>query len=282
MAVEAIVKAGGSVTNDYDYDPSGKWAPRAGPRSPAWLRKLLGGYFFADVTDVCFDDTEVGDAAFGYLQGLTQLQRLSLLNVPLTDAGLAHVDGFTKIRELGLSGTRITDAGLEHLRCLKQLQILLLRDTQVTDAGLVYVEGSTGLRELYLDRTQVADAGLKHLVGLKQLQELELSSTRVTDAGLEHLEGLTQLKYLNLVGTAVTAAGFHHLKRLSGLQELHISAIADIPSPEEEAELQRAYRIAVSRRGSDGPWLIRQTGRRKQGLERQRANRLMSSATNSK
>jgi len=77
-------------------------------------------------------------------------------------------------------------------------------------------------------------------VGLKQLQELELSSTRVTDAGLEHLEGLTQLKYLNLVGTAVTAAGFHHLKRLSGLQELHICAIADIPSPEEEAELQRA------------------------------------------
>ena len=50
-AVDWIEKAGGSVFYDYQPDPSGD-IPAAKPPGPAWLRKLLGDDYFADVTSV--------------------------------------------------------------------------------------------------------------------------------------------------------------------------------------------------------------------------------------
>ena len=57
--------------------------------------------------------TEVSDAGLEHLQGLTELQALSLSFATAADAGLQYLKGLTKLRRLDLSGTKVADAG-EH------------------------------------------------------------------------------------------------------------------------------------------------------------------------
>ena len=54
----------------------------------------------------------------------------------MTDAGLKHLEGLTQLQWLSLNDTKISDAGLEHLKGLTQLQSLWLLRTKVTDAGV--------------------------------------------------------------------------------------------------------------------------------------------------
>ena len=49
-AVEEITRAGGSVTYDYELDPSGNRIPHATPPYPPWLRKLIGDDMLVSVT----------------------------------------------------------------------------------------------------------------------------------------------------------------------------------------------------------------------------------------
>ena len=53
-AVEEIKKLGGQVQYDYEVQKSGNRLPGGGPPGPAWLRNLLGEYFFAAVVLVSF------------------------------------------------------------------------------------------------------------------------------------------------------------------------------------------------------------------------------------
>ena len=49
-AVESIKKLGGSVLYGYEMDASGSPIPGAEPLTPAWLRRLFGDDFFANVS----------------------------------------------------------------------------------------------------------------------------------------------------------------------------------------------------------------------------------------
>ena len=182
-AVEAIRKAGGEVSYDYQSDYAS-----AEPRVPKWARALLGDGFFFDVLQAGASGTKFGDDEAVYLRRLTNLEWLSLRATRITDAGLEHLEGLARLEELYLSRTNITDAGLEHLKRLTNLTWLNLSDTQVTDAGLEHLKGLTSLQWLDLSDTQVSDAGLEHLQGLSNLEDLDLSNTQVTDAGVKGLQ----------------------------------------------------------------------------------------------
>ncbi len=162
--VDWIAEAGGWPYYDYQWAPAGNPIPAAEPLGPAWLRKLLGEDYFADVTFVDLRGQEV------------------------TDAGLEHLKGLTELRYLNLSNRKVSDAGLQHLKGLSQLRVLWLDGTKVSDAGLEHLKGLTQLQELYLDNTHVSDAGLKQLMGLTQLWWLTLYGTRVSDAGVRDLQ----------------------------------------------------------------------------------------------
>ena len=185
-AVEEITRASGTVSYDYQSDPSGNVIPGAKPPGPPWLRKLLGDDLFVSVTRCSLDQSEI------------------------SDAGLEHIGGLTELRTLSLGNTTVSDAGLQHMEGLLQLQELLLGGTNVTDAGLEYLKGLTQLRWLGVGRTKVSDAGLKYVKGLTRLQRLDLWGTKVSDAGLRHLNELTQLQWLFLGHTNVSL-DFSHL-----------------------------------------------------------------------
>jgi Leucine Rich repeat len=186
-AVEAIYKAGGKVSYDWEWK-YGVHLPGGKPFVPRWLVDLLGPDYFGDVVYVYLDK---GGSA--------------------TD--LLHVGHLTQVENVVLNGSFVTDAGLTHLSGLTRLSSLTLDSSRVTDLGLSHLEGLTKLAGLYLDRTQITDAGLSHLVGLTKLVVLSVNDTHVTDAGLVHLKGLTKLAYFNLRDTQVTDAGMESLKQ---------------------------------------------------------------------
>jgi len=145
--------------------PSG-WAAEPSPeqaKAIAEIRKLGGTVrVFEDrprtpVIVVDLRGNGVTDAGVVHLQGLSQLQHLSLWDTQVTDAGLMHLQGLTQLRSLDL------DPGLERLKGLTQLRILDLSGTQVADAGLVHLEGLTRLQWLRLVGTKVTDAGVREL-----------------------------------------------------------------------------------------------------------------------
>jgi hypothetical protein len=210
--VEEIKKLGGSVVYDWQLDAQGLWLPGAHVPGPKWLRSLLGDDFFQSVSNVGLDRAADSDSGLKYVEGLSQLQRLSV-DTRVTDAGLEHLKGLGHLRELTLDGAQITDAGLEHLKGLANLQALYISNTQITDAGLARLKGSSNLRRLAIGNTRITDAGLEHLKNLSDLRELSLENTQINDAGLENLKALSHLEELYLRGTNVTYAGVNELQQ---------------------------------------------------------------------
>ena len=160
-AVEAIVKLGGRVVYDYQFDPSNTTGK---PPGPAWLRGLLGDDLLATVKEVDLHKAEIVGADLKCLTAFPQLEGLPLSDCyNLGDDGLKHLKPLTKLRTLILSLTGVSDAGLKHLRGLTQLQRLDLDYTKVTDAGIENLKGLTELGIIHLDGTKVSDAGEREL-----------------------------------------------------------------------------------------------------------------------
>ena len=150
-AVEAIGELRGSVWYDYQCDASASPMTRlAKPPSPAWLRRLLGDDFFANVVFVGLWGSDVTDAAVEPLKGLSQLESLSLGGTKVTGAGLGHLNGLSRLQGLDFVDVQVTGAGLEQLKGLRRLQVLNLSCTEVTDADLEPLKRLSQLRELQL------------------------------------------------------------------------------------------------------------------------------------
>ncbi len=158
------------------------------------------------------------------LDGLPELESLTLAGNNLTDAGIAKIKGLTGLRELSLSGRGLTDAGLIHIKGLSKLKVLNLCGDSITDAGLNHLRGLVGLQRLNLARTRVIGKGLASLFGLNQLNDLNLAETDVNDHAAEQLCKLTRLQTLNLRGTRLTDAGLKRVAEMSNLRSLILTA----------------------------------------------------------
>ena len=65
-----------------------------------------------------------------------------LEDAKITDAGLAHLSGMTDLDDLDLMRVPISDEGLEHLEELTKLRILFLRGTYLNGDGFVDISGT--------------------------------------------------------------------------------------------------------------------------------------------
>jgi hypothetical protein len=181
------------------------------------------------------------------LAPLTQLQFLSLRQLPIDDARLARLPSFEHLHYLGLDGTQVGDRGLCELARYPRLQMLWLDRTRVSDAGLVHLQALPELYTLFLAGTKVGGPGLaelrhlprlsylslkgnkleqgslKLLGQLEQLETLGLDETNVSDDQLADLAGHSRLRKLYLTKTEITDAGLEHLQSLRNLDTLYIS-----------------------------------------------------------
>ena len=159
-AVEAILAMGGEV--EYEHEQGRKGKP-TDPPGPAWLRAILGDYFFADVQTVRYP-SGVGDASLVHLDRLRHVGYLDLRGTSVTDEGLAQVIEHDELQGLNLGATSVTDAGIAQLARLRNLQYLEIAHTAITDRAV------------------------QAMIQFKQLVWVDLSGTAVSADGYRKVE----------------------------------------------------------------------------------------------
>jgi Leucine-rich repeat (LRR) protein len=182
-----------------------------------------------------------------------QLRSVRVASAPLRDADLAPLAALTNLERLELLDVRLTDAGLKAFEKCVGLKWLLLNGTDVGDGSIALINGFKELRELGLADTSLTDAGLAELK-LPDLRRLDVSETLVSDESLAMLALSGRLNTIDVAGTRATAAGLASLRKaILGLQ-------LERPWPIEEpapAEVRPPVAIAESPPADPGAFVSR-------------------------
>jgi hypothetical protein len=150
------------------------------------------------------NDPDLSDDDWKHLQGLRDLEELSVRGGKINGAGLDHLEKMPGPFALHLVHTKISPADLDHLKRWRNLTNLDLVGRDITGDHVALLKGFPALRALGLSQSSVTDNDLKLLELLPKLAWLDLSLTQVSSAGLAHLQKLTQLEKLILTGTKMT------------------------------------------------------------------------------
>ncbi|MHC5539297.1 leucine-rich repeat domain-containing protein [Singulisphaera rosea] len=148
------------------------------------------------------------------LRKMVKLRHLNLIRTKVVD--LAPIRHLTKLDSLGLTSSPIDDVGMRPIAGFRNLTDLYLEGTNVGDGTMALLRDKASLVRLRLSGTRITDAGLANLAGLTNLEDLELNETMIGDEGLTQLAGLNKLKLLFVEGTRITDAGL--LACLKGLK----------------------------------------------------------------
>lgn len=222
-AVEAIRKAGGSVSYSWQYT-DGTYLPPGGPGLPGWLLNALGPDHFYRATSIDLVGgrvDKINDALMARIGQLSGLERLNLNGSKgVTDAGMVHLAGLKNLRHLDLSFVDATGASLEHLKGMKRLKHLELPFGRIVDADLAHLGGLTNQKWLQLQAKAptITDAGLAHLKGLVNLEMISFGSPGITSRGLEALHDMKRLETINIRSSGITELA--PIRDLTGLTSL--------------------------------------------------------------
>jgi hypothetical protein len=130
--------------------------------APDWLRNIVGDAWLRP---------------FRRIHSVTWNRGYSK-DVLLEDDDLAILEGLTNLEQLSLNRTRVGDDALVHLEGLHLLKVLQLVDTEITDEGIKHLEKLTKLQRLDLWRTHVTKEGLKRLRALPKLHSVHAADAR--------------------------------------------------------------------------------------------------------
>ena len=157
-AVDAILKAGGTVTFSYQCVPvrgnpdALSLDPNALPTTPAWLRACLGEDFFRNTVEVNLSGRAIFERDLAQPMNLSGLWYLFLTDVKVVrvgsdnqrliqDADLIGLGQLGELRRLALGKADINGFGLTSLVNLRHLKSLDVVNTHVDDAGMEYIGG---------------------------------------------------------------------------------------------------------------------------------------------
>jgi Leucine-rich repeat (LRR) protein len=159
-----------------------------------------------------------------FVKGMTDLEELRLMYIPVTDRVLEHVSHLPRFERLIGEAQNVTDAGLRQLSRSKSLRALDLGGSKVTD--LAPIRDLVNLESLILASTPITDAGLAPLAGFQRLKSLDLGRClAIHDAGLAPLEHLTRLEELRLTrDSRITDAGLASIRNLKALTTLDLTS----------------------------------------------------------
>jgi hypothetical protein len=79
---------------------------------------------------------DVSDVDVDSFDGLTQLQHLVLIRVPITDRAISRLAPLRSLECLSLHGTLVTDRAIEHIAALPRLRSIDVTNTKVTAQGV--------------------------------------------------------------------------------------------------------------------------------------------------
>jgi len=165
----------------------------------------------------------------GLLTNLPNLQRLELINLPLTELPAPILD-LRQLRSLNLSQTGLTPVNLSSLGSLPNLQTLILNDMNVSTfewsaRDMTRITASGALQALTIQTSRATfGAGVFAVLGsLPNLMTLALSDNEIilSDADVTDLGALRQLRSLDLSGNPL--GQMPNLSNLQLLEEVDLS-----------------------------------------------------------
>jgi hypothetical protein len=230
-AVELILKAGGTITYDYQWvsSPNGQkvFDAKALPPGPNWLHELIGDEFFRNAASVFLQDGVIDESDFSHLSGLDTLTEILLCNVrivsrntglrrPIQDSDLGTLGQLTQLRSVDLGNVEIKGFGLAsfmHLKELRNFRLGFNHAYQPAAPALEQIGKITTLQTLYLNGFHIDNDELLQLRNLTNLKILSLADTDISDAGLPYLTGFTKLTHLFLHRDPVTANKVRELQK---------------------------------------------------------------------
>jgi hypothetical protein len=150
QAVDAIVRGGGRVLYDYEFDKFGDMYEHSHPNGPRWLRSILGDDFFNNVVKV-----QLAKGGLEHLTSLIAVNRVEV-NYPLTSADMRYIEELTHLKHLRSLGveTHEGDIIVDHFAVLSQLRYLRLEDTCVSPSGLERLRAALPNCEVTLGRSR--------------------------------------------------------------------------------------------------------------------------------
>ncbi|OHB66696.1 MAG: hypothetical protein A2Y76_08815 [Planctomycetes bacterium RBG_13_60_9] len=96
--------------------------------------------YLAGFSGLCLSHLTLREESLGAIP--EDVQKLAMVDVPLTDAGIVHLQRLNRLTRLNLEGTQITDCGLDRLATIRSLRWLNIRRTRVTPAGIDRLKAS--------------------------------------------------------------------------------------------------------------------------------------------
>jgi Leucine-rich repeat (LRR) protein len=122
--------------------------------------------------------TQISDLGLETLSTCSTLEDIDLSEDSLiTNAGMAHLAKLTNLRKLNLWRVQISDDGVLMLAPLIRLEWLNLDNTKLSDAGLPALKNMNALTFLHLGSTQITAAAAPSLIHLKSLKDLKVTRT---------------------------------------------------------------------------------------------------------
>jgi Leucine-rich repeat (LRR) protein len=210
-------------------------------------------------------NTNMTNGVVKIVSGLSQLQRLTLVQNQVNDIGAQRLAKLQELRALDLRGNmEAGDMALEVVADLPKIAAFKHRSTAVTDMGLEHLARNQTLESLLLQDFAITDQSGPHLAKLGKLTQLEvfrcqgfgsegvlalkgLGLTRLTlrdlpsvdDLGLEVCDDLPKLRRLYLHElSSVGDAGLAHLANLKSLELLDVWSVPQMTDAAVEAIAQ--------------------------------------------
>lgn len=165
---------------------------------PAWLRRIVGNYYFTQVDAVNLHRARIKDDDLQVLQDLPSVRRVYLSGTDVSREGLEHLQKLPQLERLALWRTSVTDADLKPLAEISTLQVLDLQETKTTERCLAGLSLLRRLETLKFD-FPVTDAGLQHLAQLSDLSLGHLQVNGLTERAAVLLPGL-RMEHLDVRG----------------------------------------------------------------------------------
>jgi Leucine-rich repeat (LRR) protein len=115
-------------------------------------------------------DVNCGPAGLSGLAGMTSLERLYLWG-GIKDEDLLSLPGLTNLKRLDIRRVDISDDGFRNLSKQRSLEKIYLDSPGITNAGLTYFEVLNSLKYIELFDTKITEQGLEKLKN--KIPELE-------------------------------------------------------------------------------------------------------------
>jgi ribosomal protein L10 len=175
-------------------------------------------------------NTNLTNGVLKVICGVTDLQRLMLVQNRFNDLGTSHLSKLQDLRSLDLRGNmEAGDMTMEVIAALPKLTSLKHRSTAVSDFGMEYLAGSKTLDSLLMQDFVVTGQAGQHIAKLGSLTQLEIFRCQgFTSDGVAALKGmkLTRLTLRDL--PAVDDQAMQVFTDLPELKRLYLHELASI------------------------------------------------------